>query len=163
MTVDLPVARDIATSLVGTYKAMSAHKRKLPRPHVHADHGALPLLYALETQPLRVSALAEIVHSDVSTVSRQVSALADGGIVTKLSDETDRRAQVVALTDEGRSLVSSLRERRALWMQRLLADWSTDEALEFDRLLTKFSASLETYEALEARDESIPTPTDPSA
>ena len=70
MTVDLPVARDIATSFVGAAKAMSAHKRKLPRPHPHADHGALPLLYALEAEPLRVSALADIVHSDVSTSNR---------------------------------------------------------------------------------------------
>ncbi len=146
MTVDLPVARDIATSFVGAAKAMSAHKRKLPRPHPHADHGALPLLYALEAEPLRVSALADIVHSDVSTVSRQVSALTDGGRVTKICDPQDGRAQLVTLTPDARELVSTLREDRAAWMQNLLTDWSTAEAREFQHLLLKFTASLDAYQ-----------------
>lgn len=146
MTVDLPVARDIATSFVGAFKAMSAQKRKLPRPHPSADHGALPLLFALESKPLRVSALADSIHSDVSTVSRQVSALTDGHLVSKISDPDDRRAQLVTLTPDARDLVTRLREDRAVWMQGLLADWSTADAVEFDRLLTKFTASLDAYD-----------------
>lgn len=145
MTVDLPVARDIATSFVRAFKEVSAYKRRLPRPHPHVDQGALPLLYCLETEPMRISTLAEHVHSDVSTVSRQVSALTEGSLVTKICDPDDGRAQLVTLTEDARGLVASLRESRAAWMQELLEGWSTAEAVEFDRLLTKFTASLEAH------------------
>lgn len=147
MTVDYPVARALATTFVGTLKTIAAHKRHLPRPHPHADHGAVPLLYALEPQPLRISALADAVHSDVSTVSRQVSSLCSGDLVTKVSDTQDRRAQLVALSDEGEELIATLRSRRAEWMQDVLADWTTEEALEFERLLTKFSEALTAYDS----------------
>lgn len=156
MTVDRAVAREIATSLVGTFKALSAHKRRLPRPHPHAEQGSLPLLYALAAEPLRVSALAEAVHSDVSTVSRQVSALSGGGLVAKIQDPEDGRAQLVSLTDEGIALIEDMRERRARWVQSLLSNWSSDEALEFERLLTKFSDSLDAYQA-PATDTASPT------
>lgn len=147
MTVDRDLAREIATSLVGTFKSLSAHKRRLPRPHPHADQGALPLLHALGSQPMRVSTLAELVHSDISTISRQVSGLTDGGLVTKIPDPQDRRAQLVSLTDEGSSLLADLHERRATWMRSLLAGWSPEEAREFRRLLVKFTESLDAYEA----------------
>ena len=55
--------------------------------------------------PLRVSALAEVVHSDVSTVSRQVSTLVDLGFVIRGPDPDDGRAQALTLTDEGTALL----------------------------------------------------------
>lgn len=146
MSVDRDLAREIATSLVGTFKAMGAHKRRMPRAHPYADQSALPVLHALGERPLRVSALAELVHSDVSTVSRQVSALTDGGLVTKITDPQDRRAQLASLTDDGTALLNELHERRTVWMQTLLAQWSEEEAREFTRLLVKFTGSLDTYE-----------------
>lgn len=158
MAVERDLAREIAISLVGTFKAMSAHKRRLPRAHPYADQGALPVLHALGERPLRVSTLAELVHSDVSTVSRQVSALTDGGLVTKITDPQDRRAQLVSLTDDGATLLTDLHERRTVWMQTLLAHWSEAEAREFTRLLVKFTAALDAYEV--PRD--LPEPTQPN-
>lgn len=146
MPVDLDVARGLANTFTATFKTMAAHKRRLPRPHPHADQSALPLLYALEKEPLRISALADAVHSDISTVSRQVTALRAGNLVTKVSDVKDRRAQLVALTDEGTTLIDRIRSRRSIWMQTVLTDWTDEEATTFNRLLTKFSASLETYD-----------------
>lgn len=146
MTVNLDVARQLTISIATAFKSMSAQKRRLPRPHPSADQASVHLLHALEAEPLRIGALAEAVHSDISTVSRQTSALTAGGLVTKVSDPDDRRVQLVALTDEGHKLTASLREQRSAWMQDLLADWDTDEAQEFMRYLDKLSASLAAYD-----------------
>lgn len=145
MSVDLEASQHLSGTLITTFKTLAAHKRRLPRPHTHADQGALPLLYALDAQPLRISALAEAVHSDVSTVSRQVSTLTAGDLVTKVCDTQDRRAQLVTLTDEGRELVARLRVGRAQWIQSVLADWSTEEVEQLDRLLQKFTASFNAH------------------
>src|SRR4051794_35740785 len=45
-----------------------------------------------QARAVRVSALAEVLHSDVSTVSRQVSTLVDLGFVRRGPDPDDGRA-----------------------------------------------------------------------
>ena len=62
---------------------------------------------------MRVSARAGCAHSDVSTVSRQVSHLVTHGLLAKLPDPDDRRAHRVTLTDEGRAYVAAHPEELA--------------------------------------------------
>src|SRR5829696_9342366 len=104
---------------------------------------AYPLLFNLRAQPMRVSALAEAVHTDVSTVSRQVSTLVDLGFVRRGPDPDDGRAQALSLTAEGQSLLVAIREDRDRWLQGLLADWSRDDVLSFSAHLQHFAADLE--------------------
>lgn len=146
MAIELDVARGLANTFYDAFKTLANVKRRMPKPHPSTDQGALPLLYALETEPLRISALAEQVHSDISTVSRQVSNLHTGGLVIKVSDTQDRRVQLVALTEEGHALIIRIRECRAQWMQEALSGWSRDEALTFQRLLEKFSTTLDHFD-----------------
>jgi DNA-binding MarR family transcriptional regulator len=118
--------------------------------HVPVDDGpaldrpALMLLFgAVEHGPVRPSALADSLHLDLSTVSRQVAGLENSGWVARERDPDDRRAFLVRATDEGRRVLSAnLAARRAL-LKDLLTDWSEGERLEFARLLGLLNKTLE--------------------
>jgi DNA-binding MarR family transcriptional regulator len=63
------------------------------------ERPALMLLYGLgEHGPIRPSLLADHLHLDLSTVSRQLAALEAQGWVDRKRDADDRRAFLVAIT-----------------------------------------------------------------
>lgn len=97
MAVSLEVASRVGEDLVHLMKAMSALRHHVPRLHPDVETSAYPVIFAVSTGPLRVSAIAERVHSDVSTVSRQVSHLVQAGILEKVTDPGDGRAFNIAL------------------------------------------------------------------
>ena len=133
----------LGDDLVRVVKLLHHVRQQAPRRHPQVDPMAYPLLFNLLAAPLRVSALAELVHSDVSTVSRQVSTLVDLGFVTRGPDPDDGRAQALSLTDEGSTLLSAIREDRDRWLQGLLADWSDDDVTSFSAHLRHFASDLE--------------------
>ena len=133
----------LGDDLVRVVKLMQHARQQAPRRHPQVDPMAYPLLFNLKAAPLRVSALAEVVHSDVSTVSRQVSTLVDLGFVARGPDPDDGRAQALSLTDEGSRLLTAIRDDRDRWLQGLLADWSDDEVSSFTTHLRHFASDLE--------------------
>lgn len=143
MPIEHAVAMELSAELIHVVKKIEAVRHHTPRVHPGSEPSTYPVIFALRRiGPARVSALAESVHSDVSTVSRQVSHLVAHGLVVKVSDPDDGRAQRVALTDEGESLVQRLQDGRGKWIQRMLADWDDDKARDFTRYLHEFVAKL---------------------
>jgi DNA-binding MarR family transcriptional regulator len=133
----------LGDDLIRVVKLLQHARQQAPRRHPQVDPMAYPLLFNLLAAPLRVSALAEAIHSDVSTVSRQVSTLVDLGFVTRGPDPDDGRAQALTLTDEGRALLHAIRDDRDRWLQGLLADWDDDAVAEFSGHLRHFASDLE--------------------
>ena len=133
----------LGDDLIRVVKLLHHVRQQAPRQHPQVDPMAYPLLFNLQGGPLRVSALAEVVHSDVSTVSRQVSTLVDLGFVTRGPDPDDGRAQALTLTDEGNDLLHRLRTMREQWLQGLLADWDPDDVVAFSQHLRHFASDLE--------------------
>lgn len=88
--------------------------------------GFWQLVAISEHGTIRVSDLAGELNLDISTVSRQLKALAQRGLVEKLSDEEDARVARVRLTPEGRKVLDELRQRRHLVLERALAAWDLD-------------------------------------
>ena len=140
-TASLPVA--LGDDLIRVVKLLAIVRQHAPRQHPQVDPMAYPLLFNLRAGPLRVSALAEAVHSDVSTVSRQVSTLVDHGFVTRGPDPDDGRAQALSLTADGESLLVAIRSSRDRWLSGLLADWPDDEVAAFTQHLRHFASNLE--------------------
>src|SRR5262249_38679467 len=66
------------------------------RPDGLERAGHLLLVYLVEHGPRRLGALADAVHSDISTVSRQVSALVKLGLVERRADPDDGRVSLLA-------------------------------------------------------------------
>lgn len=133
----------LGDDLVRVVKLLHHVRQQAPRRHPQVDPMAYPLLFNLLAGPLRVSALADAIHSDVSTVSRQVSTLVDLGFVTRGPDPDDGRAQALTLTDEGTALLHAIRDDRDRWLQGLLADWDDADVVSFSQHLRHFATDLE--------------------
>lgn len=107
------------------------------------------ILFALERGPMRLSDLSTSVHTEISTTSRQVTSLARAGVVEKVPDPDDGRAQLIRVTDAGHETMRRLRERRDEWLSGLLADWAPDDVHTLARLLRSLNDEVET--SLQAR------------
>jgi DNA-binding MarR family transcriptional regulator len=141
--LDRATADRVSMGLVRVLKLMQAMRQHAPRLHPAVDTAAYPVLFNLAAEPRRVSALAECVHSDVSTVSRQVSTLVAHGLLEKVSDPDDGRAQVVRLSAEGEALLTRIQHSRNDWLAELMQDWTEDEAEQFAGYLERFTQTLE--------------------
>lgn len=149
-----PISHEaLGDEIVRVVKLLHAARAQAPPP-AGLDHSAYPILFGLAREPHRVSDLAEAIHSDVSTVSRQVAGLVRGGYVDRTPDPDDGRAQVLTLSAAGRRVIREARQRREAWLSELLADWPADEISTFTTLLGKFAGTLQ--------NRSI-TPKDPTA
>lgn len=82
------------------------------------------------------------MHSDISTVSRQVTALVGFGLVEKYPDPQDGRVAMVCLSPLGAELVDRLKQGRGRWFQHLLEDWDPEEAERLIDLLEKLTATI---------------------
>lgn len=104
------------------------------------------LLWQLVAEgPQRMTALAEAVHSDISTVSRQVTALVRHGWIERRPDPGDGRACLLAVTHTGRQAYESIRHRRDAHMTRVMDGWQYEERGELARLVTRLNDDLESY------------------
>lgn len=142
MAVSLKMASQVGEDLVHLVKTFSALRHHLPRLHPEVETSAYPVIFTLAAGPMRVSAIAEKVHSDVSTVSRQVSHLVQVGILEKLPDPNDGRAQNIALAADGKQLLDDIHESRGRMFASLMTDWTNDEAGEFDAYLQRLYSNL---------------------
>ena len=142
--LDRTTAERVSLGLIRVTKLMHAARQHAPRIHPAVEATAYPILFNLSAEPRRVSVLAECVHSDVSTVSRQVSTLVGHGLLEKVSDPDDGRAQVVRLSQEGQSLLAGLAQQRTEWFRALMDNWTADEATAFAGYLERFGEALET-------------------
>jgi DNA-binding MarR family transcriptional regulator len=114
-------------ALMGLMMALGRQMRqRLPGDDV--EYSALPLLKLLGHQgPMRVSALAQGLGLDASTVSRHVRQLEDRGLLERTGDPDDGRASRVAVTGSGTAcLADAFRARRAL-LARAMDDFTADE------------------------------------
>ena len=137
----------IGAELVRLVKLLVAMRQHMPAAHPGVDHTHYPVLFAVAAGPMRVSDLAGCAHSDVSTVSRQVSHLVTHGLLAKLPDPDDRRAHRVTLTDEGRAVIDRAVAARGAWLASVMADWTDADARDFLHDLDRFATALETAKA----------------
>jgi DNA-binding MarR family transcriptional regulator len=108
---------------------------------------AYHLLAVLATEgPQRTTALAEAVHSDTSTVSRQVGALVRHGLVERQADPADGRACLLAATHSGLRCFEQQRKARTEHMARVLDGWSSEDLATVARLLDRLNTDFENHE-----------------
>jgi DNA-binding MarR family transcriptional regulator len=109
--------------------------------HPELEPAAYGLLVRLEdagTQ--RATELAAYFGVGKATMSRQLRALEDLGLVARDPDPADGRASLVRLTDEGRSRFRRVRDARRARYMRKLAGWDRAEVAELARLLHQLNA-----------------------
>ena len=122
-TEELHTADEIGSQLVRLVRLLERVQAQYQAEHPDAvERAAYHLLaHLVQDGPRRASALAEAVHSDPSTVSRQVAGLVQLGYVERTADPEDGRATLLAATDEGRRVFEENRQARNRSLAELLA------------------------------------------
>lgn len=131
-------AGKLSVSVIRMLRMLQATRARAPRVHPGLEPTHHAVLVALRDQPARVGDIAELNIADASTVSRQVSHLRALGLLEKIPDPEDGRAQLVALSDEGRTLLDELVVRREAWFHELLADWPEEDVQAFIHYVDRF-------------------------
>ncbi|WP_133910931.1 MarR family winged helix-turn-helix transcriptional regulator [Streptomyces sp. NBC_00582] len=145
----LPVSTDVVAieqSLTRiTYLAGRArqHERLMALAGLPLDRAAVAILRHLaEDEMLRPGVLAVRLSVEASHVTRQLRHLEQAGYVSRVPDPEDRRAQLIHLTDSGRTAVHRIREAGLRGMQAALTDWEPEDlhhlASLFERLVRDF-------------------------
>ena len=91
----------------------------------------------------RITTLAASTQLDTSTVSRHVTQLEQSGLVERSKDPDDGRAQLIGLTEEGRTQLDGSTARRREVLTQSLEGWETAELADLERLLGRFVAGVE--------------------
>jgi DNA-binding MarR family transcriptional regulator len=94
--------------------------------------------------PMRASALAASVQSDLSTVSRQVAGLVTRGLLERRADPVDGRASLLVVTDAGQAMIDERERARITFFEQVLSGWSPEERGQFAHLLERFTAAYDT-------------------
>ncbi len=147
MAVD-PAGADVALVADRLMRLMRTFNRLRSQFLAAAQHNVDWSAHVLITQlavegPMRSSALAELVQSDPSTVSRQVAALVKEGFVERRADPVDGRASLLVTTDKGQEIYRDHLALRNEHYRTLLAQWDSADLAIFARLLGTLTDNLE--------------------
>ncbi|MFJ1603619.1 MarR family winged helix-turn-helix transcriptional regulator [Streptomyces sp. NPDC088253] len=112
--------------------------------HPDLESAAYGLLVRLdEWGRQRATELAGYIGVGKATMSRQLRALEELGLVAREPDPADGRAWLVHLTEEGRGRVGQVREARRARYVSELAHWDPREVAELARLLHQLNLGME--------------------
>ena len=125
--------------LTKAWRALHADPRRHPQGAAHMLLIPLSLHGAMRSQ-----ALAELTHTDPSTISRHVGLLLNEGLIARQADQTDGRASLLVLTDKGHARVAEMRQGRDEMVAGLLTGWPESDVHQLADLLGRFNNAFET-------------------
>ncbi|WP_053754936.1 MarR family winged helix-turn-helix transcriptional regulator [Streptomyces sp. MMG1533] len=143
--VDQPAFLALERELTVLLRRARANQGEMAREvHPDLESAAYGLLVRLdECGSQRATELAAYIGVGKATMSRQLRALEDLGLVAREPDPADGRAWLVALTQEGHDRVRRVREARRARYAGRLADWDWREVGELARLLHQLNRGME--------------------
>jgi DNA-binding MarR family transcriptional regulator len=111
--------------------------------YVDVDRAGYLALRTLERLgPAHTNALAEALHLDASTVTRQVNALVAGGYVARRPNPSDGRSSLLALTPTGLRTMRQVEADRRRVLEDLVGDWDEQDQDDLGRALSRLNRSL---------------------
>lgn len=140
---DLAVADRVAGQLMRLVRLVERFHAESPGPGSIERATYLLLVHLVKDGPQRAVTLADAVHSDPSTISRQVGQLVKLGFVERTADPDDGRATLLAATAEGRRVFEHNRARRNATIAQMLDGWSAADRTALAELLTRFVTEFE--------------------
>jgi DNA-binding MarR family transcriptional regulator len=87
------------------------------------------LFYVSRYGKINISSLASGLRVTPPNVTGIVERLVEQGLLSRTSDNVDRRVLWLEMTDKGKALVDELREGRANEMRKVLGELTTEELL----------------------------------
>jgi DNA-binding MarR family transcriptional regulator len=95
-----------------------------------------------DLQPVRITDVAEVMDSERSTTSRQITELTALGLVARQADPADGRAVVVSLTARGETEIGKVYDAWHGLLGTILAEWSEADRTKLLSLLRRLDDGL---------------------
>ncbi len=92
---------------------------------------------------VRVSEMATALNLDISTVSRQLKALLNKGLVEKFADPNDARVVMIRLSPLGRKIFEELVAKRQFLFDSALKEWPLRDRERLMHLLERMVRDLD--------------------
>ena len=146
MTREIPHDLDVDYELTRFVRRVRTRgMSRLGEIHPHLDYGTFLFLIAIcdATDGIRGSELAEQLGVHKSTASRAVSSLDSLGLVQRIPDPDDGRAQRLVPEPEARAKVEAFRQKSHVWLSAILSDWNEDEVTAFASSLARLNDAAE--------------------
>lgn len=124
------VVGDLFSGLLRLSRALRT--RSVDWAHASPDltRGDLVVLGVIhDRESIRPGQIAAALSVDPSVVSRQLATLERHRLITRGPDPADRRAELIATTEEGRERMSVAREAMQQMLACRLGDWEFDDIL----------------------------------
>ena len=119
---------DTLESLVREVYELAAVRRDMWRRAGFEQAQTIAALNAVRRLgPVRVSAVADDLHVDISVASRQLAALEERGLVERTTDPGDARSRLLAVTDAGLESLGEAHQRMVGVFASTVADWDDDD------------------------------------
>lgn len=144
---ELAVADGVGSQLIRLVRLVERNRDRYRAEHPGALERAtyILLVHLVKDGPRRSGALAEAVHSDPSTISRQVAQLVRAGYIERTADPVDGRATLLAATSEGRRVFEESRRARTENIALMLSSWPESDREQLAELLARFTTELENF------------------
>ncbi len=140
-THDDPPAVDLSFLLNQTSYALAARMSEA-LADLDLTIGQYCVLWKAGEQERTQIEIAELAALDKSTVVKAVDGLERDGLATRQVHETDRRARVVSLTDDGRAVLARAHRAASTVYDAALADLDDDERQTFLDTLTTVASGV---------------------
>ena len=116
------------------------------KPHRALDRAAYVILRRLERDGmLNVSALAAALNLDGSTVTRQLTALQNDGLIERHPDPKDGRGTVIEATELGLKQVAAVSKARRAVYGSVLHGYTHEERQQLADALERFTTAIDDY------------------
>ncbi len=132
--------RDLAAMLYPLVRALIEVEMPVLAAHEVSMWG-YSVLAALDRTPIRTqAALAEAIGADKTRIIGTLDELQEAGLISRTPDPDDRRARLLAITDDGRRVRRSVTADIRACEERVLATLPAADRRGFLRALTALSA-----------------------
>ncbi|NRQ50774.1 MarR family winged helix-turn-helix transcriptional regulator [Aeromicrobium stalagmiti] len=142
MTSELPAGLDVDFELTRFIRRVRARSlRTLGEIHPKLDYGMFTFLLSICDSPegIRGSELAEELGVHKSTASRAIASMERIGLITRVPDPDDGRAQLLLALPETQAKVAEYRRKSHERLVTLIDDWTPEEVEVFARSLTRLN------------------------
>lgn len=143
MTDQFRQLHDAVLDIVGMINGPARDALLLNEAGVTLDRALFPLLVLIgRFGPIGVVDLADRMGRDYTTVSRQLGRLEAKGLVTRESNQDDRRVNAAVIAPAGRVLTDRIDGARDRLLQAGFADWSRGDVADLTRLVARFAQAM---------------------
>lgn len=134
----------VALNTAGCWLLSPATKRRIAaEAGLTLPAGDYTLLTQLDRwQPVRLSTVAERLEVDRSSLSPQTRRLEQAGLIARLPDPHDNRAQLVEVTPRGSTVLGRLWAARAKALAALVEDWMPQDVARLTAGLADLAQSI---------------------